>query len=114
MLKEEFRRFLADKGFAVKDYIGEDRNGDQTVLLGLVSHIGGHKFAGNVIVYLPIDWRGQGQTKPNPLGEVGIWYGRVEPKHVRGIVEETVLGRRVIADLLRGAVDDKGGLLGIE
>ena len=33
-----------------------------------------------------------------------IWYGRVEPKHVEGIVNETVLGGRVIKELWRGGM----------
>ena len=67
--------------------------------VALVSHIGGHKFAGNVIVYVPPGWAAGG----GELAGRGIWYGRVEPRHVEGIVKETVLGGRVIRELWRGA-----------
>lgn len=60
----------------------------ETAALGYISHIGGHKFAANVLVF-----------KKN--GDV-IWYGRVEPKHVQGIVEKTVLGNEIIEELYRG------------
>lgn len=71
--------------------------------VGLISHIGGHKFAGNVIVYLPPKMMTRDGEK-HPLAGHGIWYGRVEPKHVQGIVHETVLGGRVIADMFRGGI----------
>lgn len=70
------------------------------VKVGFTSHLSGHKFAGNVIVYLP------GSAEEPGLG---VWYGRVEPRHVEGIVEETVLGRRVIAELCRGIVEGGQG-----
>ena len=37
------------------------------------------------------------------LQGMGIWYGRVEPRHVEGIVAETVRGGRVVGELFRGA-----------
>ncbi|PNS14415.1 Actin patches distal protein 1 [Sphaceloma murrayae] len=70
-----------------------------------ISHVGGHKFAGNVIVYLPRGMRGNG------LAGKGVWYGRVEPGHVEGIVRETVLGGRVIRELFRGGVGPGGEML---
>ncbi|KAG9290480.1 hypothetical protein G9A89_002455 [Geosiphon pyriformis] len=56
----------------------------------MTSHIGGHKFAGNLIVYR------DGQ---------GIWYGRVTPCHARAIIETTVIEGKVIKDLYRGAMN---------
>lgn len=74
-----------------------------TAKVGLISHIGGHKFAGNVIIYLPPSMTGvDGQR--HPLAGHGIWYGRVEPKHVQGIVQETIMGGSVIADMFRGGI----------
>ncbi|MCJ1434884.1 hypothetical protein MMC27_004254 [Xylographa pallens] len=68
--------------------------------VALVSHIGGHKFAGNVIVYLPPGLRVEGEAAP--LAGQGVWYGRVEPRHVEGIVAETVGRGRVVTELVRG------------
>jgi hypothetical protein len=71
-----------------------------------ISHIGGHKYAGNIIMYLPPSLEG------NALKGTGIWYGRVEPKNVEGLVEETVVKGRVVAELLRGGITVEGGNVG--
>ncbi|THH15386.1 hypothetical protein EW146_g5082 [Bondarzewia mesenterica] len=55
------------------------------------SHIGGHKYAGNVIIYIP-----QG---------AGVWYGRVSTHAVNSIVQNTILGGRILPPLLRGGVN---------
>lgn len=78
--------------------------------VGLISHIGGHKFAGNVIIYIPPAAMTRDGGK-HELAGCGIWYGRVEPKHVEGIVRETVLNGRVIMDLFRGGIDQDGEIL---
>ncbi|KAH9977884.1 Sucrase/ferredoxin-like-domain-containing protein [Lactifluus volemus] len=55
------------------------------------SHIGGHKYAGNVIIYMP-----QG---------AGVWYGRVSTHEVEPIVHTTILGGQILPPLLRGGVN---------
>ncbi|KAG6333507.1 hypothetical protein ID866_5583 [Astraeus odoratus] len=55
------------------------------------SHIGGHKFSGNVIIY-------------TPLG-ASVWYGRVTPHHVKAIVKNTIIGGRVLPPILRGGLN---------
>ena len=69
--------------------------------VALTSHIGGHAFAGNVVIYLPKDFE-MANGKLSPLAGMGIWYGRVEPVHVWGIMEKTVKRGTVIDELLRG------------
>ena len=71
-----------------------------------ISHIGGHKYAGNVIIYLPPS------MKDNALKGSGIWYGRVGPEQVEGVVKETVEKGRVVGELLRGGVMQGGGNIG--
>ncbi|KAK3685586.1 Sucrase/ferredoxin-like-domain-containing protein [Podospora appendiculata] len=78
--------------------------------VGLISHIGGHKFAGNVIVYLPPGMK-TAEGEAHPLAGHGIWYGRVEPRHVQGIVAETILNGRVISELFRGGIKRGGEIL---
>lgn len=73
--------------------------------VGLCSHIGGHKFAGNVIVAIPPSF------KQNALAGKSIWYGRVGPEQVEGIVQKTVLEGKVIRELFRGGVDQKEGMM---
>lgn len=79
MIESEFVKVLATENIHDVD-------------VGLISHVGGHAYAGNVI-YFPRD----------PLRNV-VWYGRVFPKHVQGIVQETIRGGRVIKELYRGEV----------
>ncbi|KAK4580260.1 Altered inheritance of mitochondria protein 32 [Recurvomyces mirabilis] len=76
-----------------------------TARVGLISHIGGHKWAGNVIVYIPPSF------SRNPLAGKGIWYGRVGPEHVEGIVAKTVLDGKVIKELFRGGIDQARNIL---
>lgn len=76
-----------------------------TARVGLISHIGGHKWAGNVIIYIPPSFTS------NPLAGKGIWYGRVGPEHVEGIVGKTVLDGKVIKDLFRGGIDQDRGII---
>ncbi|KAK4550720.1 hypothetical protein LTR36_000299 [Oleoguttula mirabilis] len=76
-----------------------------TARVGLVSHIGGHKWAGNVIVYIPPSF------STNPLAGKGIWYGRVGPEHVEGIVGKTILDGKVIKELFRGGISQDREIL---
>ncbi len=125
LLQDEFERQLPGEGFQVlKEPVdvgdGRDRpliKGSEkqdgtkgTARVGLISHIGGHKFAGNMILYIPPGTK-TGDGKESPLAGYGIWYGRVEPKHVEGIVKETVIGGRVIEDLFRGGIKQGGEIL---
>ncbi|KAG5980937.1 hypothetical protein E4U55_003471 [Claviceps digitariae] len=80
----------------------------KTARVGLISHIGGHKFAGNVIIYVPPRHKGPGGKK-HALAGCGIWYGRVEPKHVEGLVNETIVNGRIVEDMFRGGFVQKGG-----
>ncbi|KAF9276464.1 hypothetical protein BGZ68_009995 [Mortierella alpina] len=82
ILKKEFTRILRSK-----DIFGD---GEGDVEIWLISHIGGHKFAGNVIVH-----------KSNGLA---VWYGRVEPCHAEAIVETTLEKGQVIKELYRGSM----------
>jgi hypothetical protein len=76
-----------------------------TARVGLISHIGGHKFAGNVIIYIPPLFTS------NSLAGKGIWYGRVGAEHVEGIVATTILDGKVIKDMFRGGIDQSGEIL---
>lgn len=69
--------------------------------VGLISHIGGHKYAGNVIMYLPPSW----SSSHGSLNGMGIWYGRVRPEDVEGIVDQTVFRGTIIENLFRGRID---------
>ncbi|TWU72103.1 hypothetical protein ED733_001308 [Metarhizium rileyi] len=117
VLRDEFEEKLAQRDFdiatapvevnlAMNDTqrLGGEGSGKKVARVGLISHVGGHKFAGNVIVYVPPGYEARG-GRPHPLAGCGIWYGRVEPKHVEGLVDETVLKGNVVRDMFRGGID---------
>jgi hypothetical protein len=124
VLREEFERRLPERGVEVLKgaveveaeegaaaVVGGAASGRELAArVGLISHIGGHKFAGNVIIYLPPSLNTE-DGQAHPLAGHGIWYGRVEPKHVEGIVGETILKGRVIEELFRGGIKQDGQIL---
>lgn len=126
ILRDEFEKVLPTKGVQVLegpidvpnpdsahllDSSSEDKKAmDKTARVGLISHIGGHKFAGNVILYIPPGTKTTDGVD-HPLAGCGIWYGRVEPKHVEGIVQSTVLEGKVIQDHFRGGIKQGGEIL---
>ena len=103
--RDDVQQFALREG---QGYKGEDRK--MGVRVGIISHIGGHKFAGNVIIYLPPGMK-TSDGSSNKLAGCGIWYGRVEPRHVEGIVKETVGSGRVIEELFRGGITNGGEVL---
>ncbi len=119
ILQKEFRHFIAQDVQRCRDRAGNvvsttHKDGNHPVehslehtIVGLTSHIGGHAFAGNVVIYLPPRWKTEDGESLSPLAGKGIWYGRVEPQHVWGIMEETVKKGRIIEELLRGVHDPK-------
>lgn len=81
-----------------------------TARVGMVSHIGGHAYAGNVICCIPPSAKGP-HGLPHPLAGCQIWYGRIEPKHVEAIIVETLRHGRVIAEHFRGGIKLGGEVL---
>ncbi|RMZ90117.1 hypothetical protein DV736_g2638, partial [Chaetothyriales sp. CBS 134916] len=134
LLVHEFRRQLRSIYAHAATTVPEDETNafdHQSINVGGVSHVGGHKWAGNVILYIPPGYeiaadsdQGQDRAVPtaaattasrlrrnkvtSPLAGTGIWYGRVEPRHVQGMIEQTLLGGKVIEDLFRGGIDRQG------
>lgn len=123
LLRTEFEARLAEQGPekievlkgaaapAEKEDLEEESKKVWGARVGLISHIGGHKFAGNVIVYIPPGLKIYDSDVPHPLAGHGIWYGRVEPKHVDGIVKETIGKGNVIKELFRGGIKQGGEIL---
>ena len=110
-LESEFQRVLQERGFTSADSEGTTVDAPTHAHIGLISHVGGHKYAGNVIVYIPPKMTIGTSSEPHPLAGKGIWYGRIEPKHVEGLVEETILGGKVVTDHFRGGIDRNGDIL---
>jgi (2Fe-2S) ferredoxin len=57
------------------------------VTVRATSHVGGHKYAGNVIVY-----------------PEGVWYGYVRPEDAGRLVDEHLVDGRILEDLHRGGM----------
>ncbi|QPG73811.1 hypothetical protein FOA43_001125 [Brettanomyces nanus] len=85
IMKKEFDAQLRDMGY-YRD-IGDNRpNG---VSVDFVNHVGGHKFAANVLIY-------------NKGGEFA-WFARCTPLNVRPIINETILKGKVFPQITRTA-----------
>ncbi|ANZ75514.1 BA75_02332T0 [Komagataella pastoris] len=83
LLKEEFEIVLKTEGLLYNKF-----KNPKGIKVGVISHVGGHAFAGNVIYF-------------NTAGQ-SIWYGRVFPDKVQGIVNQTVKNKNIIKELYRG------------
>ena len=116
LLKSEFHRLLNERTGGAGPRITGLWHPSRTSI-ALCSHIGGHQFAGNMIIYVPPRLRLGGGlrlfSKAHPLAGKGIWYGRVEPRHVEGIIEETIVKGNVIAELFRGGIGRNGDTLAL-
>ncbi|KAG8530952.1 uncharacterized protein KY384_004309 [Bacidia gigantensis] len=105
LLRREFERHLRPLGL-YRD-LHDERPGGVGVYF--VSHIGGHKFSANVMVYRRAE-SGDG----GGLGEASqcIWLARVRPEDCEGVVRFTVLQGKVVKPerQLRGGFDREKGL----
>ncbi|OAX79688.1 hypothetical protein ACJ72_05987 [Emergomyces africanus] len=115
LLRREFERHLRPRGL-YRD-LGDERPGG--VGIYFISHVGGHKYSANVIVYRRRnhDYSGAAtETDRASLEEgaaQGIWLARVRPEDCEGIVKFTVLQGKVIKpeSQLRGGFDREKGLV---
>jgi len=100
LLRREFERHLRPLGL-YRDLQDERPGG---VGIYFISHVGGHKFSANLMVY-----------RKGENGEAAqcIWLARVRPEHCEGIVKYTVLQGKVVKPetQLRGGFDRKKGLV---
>ncbi|KAI9877166.1 MAG: hypothetical protein M1830_004648 [Pleopsidium flavum] len=112
LLRRELERQLRPLGL-YRDFHDERPGG---VGIYFISHVGGHKFAANVMVYRRggIDEKNTG-GEDSWVGEAtqGIWLARVRPEDCEGIVKFTVLEGKVVKPerQLRGGFDRAKGLV---
>ena len=102
LLRREFERQLRPLGL-YRDLHDERPGG---VGIYFISHVGGHKFSANVMVYR----RAEGA---NAEASQCIWLARVRPEDCEGIVKFTVLQGKVVKPerQLRGGFDREKGLV---
>ncbi|KAL2144833.1 hypothetical protein VTI28DRAFT_8495 [Corynascus sepedonium] len=127
LLRKEFQRHLQPLGL-YRD-LDDERPGG--VGIYFISHVGGHKYSANVMVYRraggfgegsdekaeKVDSKEEGKKEEADKGDVGaaqcIWLARVRPEDCEGIVKFTVLQGKVVKPerQLRGGFDREKGLL---
>lgn len=95
LIKKELERHLRPLGLYRDD--SDERPGG--VGIYFVSHVGGHKYAANVLVYRKHE-------------QQMIWLARVKPEHCEGIVRYTVMQGKVVhrESQLRGGFDRSRGV----
>ena len=69
-------------------------NTEKHVGIFKISHVGGHRYSGNVMIWLP--------------NGVNVWYARVREEDAEIIVKETLVNGRIVSDLLRGGLGIAG------
>ena len=113
LLRREFERHLRPLGLH-RD-MDDQRPGG--VGIYFISHVGGHKYSANVIVYRRRDfeWYKREKTDVNEGDEgavQGIWLARVRPEECENIIKYTVLQGKVVkpGHQLRGGFDRERGL----
>ncbi|GAA5980799.1 hypothetical protein JCM10908_003872 [Rhodotorula pacifica] len=87
---EDWEGTVAEKEKRLQETLRGVKTDGGSVGLFKISHIGGHRYAGNVILYFP-----NGSS---------VWFGRVTPADVGVIVDRTVMQGKVIPELLRGGL----------
>jgi len=112
LLRREFERQLRHLGL-YRDMHDERPGG---VGIYFISHVGGHKFAANVMVYRRgaiEEKESRGQDSRGGEATQGIWLARVRPEDCEGIVKFTVLKGKVVKPerQLRGGFDRARGLV---
>ncbi|KAI4169370.1 MAG: hypothetical protein LQ343_005763 [Gyalolechia ehrenbergii] len=121
LLRREFERHLRPLGL-YRDLHDERPGG---VGIYFISHVGGHKFSANVMIYrrtnnVGVDGMAGGSESGGNQGNAGmgegsqcIWLARVRPEECEGIVKFTVLKGKVVKPerQLRGGFDREKGLV---
>lgn len=132
LLRREFERHLRPLGLYRE--LDDERPGG--VGIYFVSHVGGHKYAANVIVYRRRDFNNwyckpaaaasvvdndddDGESSDQEEGKTeegasqGIWLARVRPEDCENIIRYTVLQGKVVkpGHQLRGGFDREKGLI---
>ncbi|KAJ7634660.1 Sucrase/ferredoxin-like-domain-containing protein [Roridomyces roridus] len=87
---EEFAVSVAEKEARVTETLKTAQTAKKALIL-YNSHMGGHRFSGNCIIYLP--------------NGASVWYGRVSPHEVDAVVVNTLESGLILPELLRGGVN---------
>lgn len=107
LLRKEFERHLRPLG--LQRDLNDTRPGG--VGIYFVSHVGGHKYSANVMIYRRADTAGQADHASEAAQ--CIWIARVRPEDCENIIRYTVLRGKVVKPerQLRGGFDRVKGLV---
>ncbi|KAJ5107958.1 hypothetical protein N7456_004633 [Penicillium angulare] len=112
LLRKEFERHLRPLGL----YRDMDDSRPGGVGIYFISHVGGHKYSANVIVYRrrDFDWykkEGAEKSDDQEGAAQGIWLARVRPEECENIIRYTVLQGKVLkpGKQLRAGFDRERG-----
>ncbi|MCJ1397841.1 hypothetical protein MMC11_001037 [Xylographa trunciseda] len=108
LLRREFERHLRPLGL-YRDLHDERPGG---VGIYFISHVGGHKFSANLMIYRRAGVDGGAKVADGEAGQC-IWLARVRPEDCEGIVKFTVLQGKVVKPerQLRGGFDRERGVV---
>jgi (2Fe-2S) ferredoxin len=114
LLRKEFERHLRPLGL-YRDMDDERPGG---VGIYFISHVGGHKYSANVIVYRrrDFDWYKrdavEGVDREDEGAAQGIWLARVRPEECENIIKYTVLQGKLLkpGSQLRAGFDRERGV----
>lgn len=113
LLRKEFERHLRPLGL----YRDMDDSRPGGVGIYFISHVGGHKYSANVIVYRRRDfewYKKENKTQDDEQegAAQGIWLARVKPEECENIIKYTVLQGKVLKpeSQLRAGFDRERGL----
>ncbi|KAJ5679350.1 hypothetical protein N7462_007594 [Penicillium macrosclerotiorum] len=111
LLRREFERHLRPLGL----YRDMDDSRPGGVGIYFISHVGGHKYSANVIVYRRRDfewYKRDGADADQEGAAQGIWLARVRPEDCENIIRYTVLQGKVLkpGSQLRGGFDRERGV----
>lgn len=110
LLRREFERHLRPLGL----YRDMDDTRPGGVGIYFISHVGGHKYSANVIVYRrrDFDWYKRGGEEEDEGASQGIWLARVRPEECENIIRYTVLQGKLLKPekQLRAGFDRERGL----
>lgn len=113
LLRREFERHLRPLGL----YRDMDDTRPGGVGIYFISHVGGHKYSANVIVYRrrDFDWyknESAGTDAQEEGAAQGVWLARVRPEECENIIKYTVLKGKVLkpGQQLRAGFDRERGL----
>lgn len=91
---------------AFRDAVARDEHLKNKVEVRGCSHVGGHAYAGNVLVFAPGNGVMSDASKilKNTSDVQGTWYGYVTPGEIGEVLQRTVLTGEVVPRLWRGSM----------